>query len=156
MVDVVRTVFETQQLLADLFHRPPTVDEIAEASGLDNERVTEAIRAPSDTVSLDRPVGDDGDIRLVDFVPDAETPDPFHAASAAFVRSRLLAAIEILEPDERRVLWLRFGLDGAEPWTLSDVSRRLRMTRERVRQVEGRALAKLRHPSCASDLEELL
>ena len=156
MVDVVRTVFETQQLLADMFHRPPTIDEIAEASGLDNERVADAMRAPGDAVSLDRPVGDDGDSRLVDFVPDVETPDPFHAASAAFVRSRLLAAIEILEPDEQRVLWLRFGLDGDEPWTLSDVSRRLRMTRERVRQVEGRALAKLRHPSCAGDLEELL
>ncbi len=156
MVDVVRTVFETQQLLTDLFHRPPTIDEIAEASGLDPERVSDAINAPGDTVSLDRPVGEEGDARLVDLVEDADSPDPFRAASAVFVRSRLLSAIEILEPDEQRVLWLRFGLDGSEPWTLSDVSRRLRMTRERVRQLEGRALAKLRHPSCSGDLEELL
>jgi RNA polymerase sigma factor (sigma-70 family) len=156
MVDVVRTVFETHQLLTDLFHRPPTIDEIADASGLEPERVADAINAPGDTVSLDRPIGEEGDARLVDLVEDAESPDPFRAASAVFVRSRLLSAIEILEPDEQRVLWLRFGLDGSEPWTLSDVSRRLRMTRERVRQVEGRALAKLRHPSCSSDLEELL
>jgi RNA polymerase sigma factor (sigma-70 family) len=156
MVDVVRTVFETQQVLADLLHRPPTLDEIAEVSGLEIARVEDALRTPGDTVSLDRPVGEDGDTSLLDFVEDLEAPDPFHEASAAFVRSRLLQAIEVLEPDEQRVLWLRFGLDGAEPWTLSDVSRRLRVTRERVRQLEGRALAKLRHPSCASELEELL
>jgi len=156
MVDVVRTVFETQQLLADLFHRSPTVDEIAEASGLDTQRVRDALTAPGDTVSLDRPVGDTGDVSLHDFVEDLEVPDPFHEASAAFVRSRLLEAIEVLEPDEQRVLWLLYGLDGSEPWTRSDVSRRLRMTRERVRQLEGRALAKLRHPSSASELEGLL
>ncbi|HKX74153.1 MAG TPA: sigma-70 family RNA polymerase sigma factor [Acidimicrobiia bacterium] len=156
MVDMVRTVFETQQFLQDLFHRAPTITEIAEASGLDEDRVADALDTPGDTVSLDRPLGDDGDVSLLDFMEDLEVPDPFHQAAAVLVRRRLLEAIEVLEPDEQRVLWLRFGLDGSEPWTLSDVSRRLRMTRERVRQLEGRALAKLRHPSCANELEELL
>ncbi len=156
MVDMVHTVIETQQFLQDLFHRAPTLDEIAEASGLDLERVVDALNTPGDTVSLDRPLGEEGEVSLLDFVEDLAVPDPFHEAAAALVRRRLLEAIEVLEPDEQRVLWLRFGLDGTEPWTLSDVSRRLRMTRERVRQLEGRALAKLRHPSCSSELEDLL
>jgi RNA polymerase sigma factor (sigma-70 family) len=155
MIDVVRTVEETRQLLMDLYHRIPTVDEIAEASGLDLERVMAAIDAPDDTVSLDRPIGEDGDAELVDFVEDLDSPDPYQAAVASLAHARLAKALSVLEDDEREVLWLRFGLDGAEPWTLSDVARRLRMTRERVRQCEGRALAKLRHPSCSIDLEAL-
>ncbi|HSL27360.1 MAG TPA: sigma-70 family RNA polymerase sigma factor [Acidimicrobiia bacterium] len=155
MIDVVRTVEETRQLLMDLYHRIPTVDEIAEASGLDLERVMAAIDAPDDTVSLDRPIGEDGDAELVDFVEDLDSPDPYQAAVASLAQARLAKALSVLEDDEREVLWLRFGLDGAEPWTLSDVARRLRMTRERVRQCEGRALAKLRHPSCSIDLEAL-
>jgi RNA polymerase sigma factor (sigma-70 family) len=156
MIDVVRTVEETRQLLMDLYHRIPTVDEIAEASGLDLERVLAAIDAPDDTVSLDRPIGEEGDAELVDFVEDLDSPDPYHVAVASLAHARLIKALSVLEDDEREVLWLRFGLDGAEPWTLSDVARRLRMTRERVRQCEGKALAKLRHPSCSIDLEALI
>jgi RNA polymerase primary sigma factor len=156
MVDVVRTVQETQQLLADLYHRPPTIDELADASGLDPVRVLEALAAPQDTVSLDRPVGENGDALILDFVEDSEATDPFQAAAANLRRTRLLRALQILAREEREVLWLRFGLDGSEPWTLSDIARALRMSRERVRQVEGRALAKLRHPSSGTDLDALL
>lgn len=156
MVDMVRTVEETRQLLTDMYHRPPTIEEVADASGIDLERILAVVDAPDNTVSLDRPIGEDGDSELIDFLGDDDAPDPYQVAVASLEQARLQRALSVLEDDEREVLWLRFGLDGAEPWSLSDVARRLRMTRERVRQCEGRALAKLRHPSCAVDVEVLI
>ncbi|MGQ0848609.1 MAG: sigma-70 family RNA polymerase sigma factor [Actinomycetota bacterium] len=156
MVDIVRAVEDTRQLLQNQLHRPPTVSEVAEASGIDRERVMSAMRAPDHTVSLDRKVGEDGDAELIDLVEDAEAADPFQSAVEGSQKARLVKALAVLDDDERRVIWLRFGLDGAEPWTLSEVARHLHLTRERARQCEGRALAKLRHPSCAIDLEGLL
>ena len=151
LIDVVRTVADTRQVLHDRLQRAPTIDELAEASGVDRDRVLMAIEAPGDTVSLDRPVGSEGDAELQDFVED-EDVDPFSRAVETIAHERLMAALQLLEEDERRVLWLRFGLDGSEPWTLTDVGRELHTTRERVRQIEGRALAKLRHPSFRVDL----
>ncbi|HEX2152894.1 MAG TPA: sigma-70 family RNA polymerase sigma factor [Acidimicrobiia bacterium] len=151
LIDVVRTVSDTRQMLHDRLQRAPTIDELAEASGVDRERVLLAIDAPGDTVSLDRPVGGDGDAELQDFVED-ESVDPFSRAVESIAHDRLMAALALLDDDERQVLWLRFGLDGAEPWTLTDVGKEMHTTRERVRQIEGRALAKLRHPSCRADL----
>ena len=151
LIDVVRTVSDTRQVLHDRLQRAPTVDELAEASGVDRERVMLAIEAPGDTVSLDRPVGSEGDAELQDFLGD-ETVDPFSRAVESLTQERLLAALELLDTDEKQVLWLRFGLDGSEPWTLTDVGRHMHTTRERVRQIEGRALAKLRHPSFQAGL----
>ncbi len=156
MVDVVRTVLDAEQALTEEFRRPPTNEEIAEVSGLDVGRVLAALGAPMDTVSLDRPVGDDGDAELKDFIEDERTPDPFGHAADALSRRHLMGALDVLESEEREVLVLRFGLDGSEPRTLSDVGKIFNLTRERIRQIEGRALSKLRHPSCAYDLEALL
>ncbi len=156
MVDVVRTVHDTRQTLYDQYHRAPTLEEIAEASGLEPERVMTALEAPAETVSLDRPVGDEGDASLQDFVEDGGAADPEDLAAAVWRRERLMQALQYLEHDERQVLWLRFGLDGGEPWTLADVGRAIGATRERVRQIEARGLAKLRHPSCEIDLSDLL
>ncbi len=156
MVDVVRTVHETRQSLQDQFHRAPTLEEISEASGLDTERVLAALEAPAETVSLDRPVGEDGDASLQDFVEDEAAVDPELRAAAAWRRDRLIMALGHLDNEEKQVIWLRFGLDGDEPWTLSDVGKVLDATRERVRQIEARGLAKLRHPSCDIDLQDLL
>ncbi|MDP8958533.1 MAG: sigma-70 family RNA polymerase sigma factor [Actinomycetota bacterium] len=156
MVDVVRTVQETAQALSEELRRPPTPWEIAEASGLDEERVQAALDAPGDTVSLDRPVGQDGDAELQDFVEDYQTPDPFGAASDTLRRQHVSAALSILDDQEQQVVLLRYGLDGNGPRTLSDVGKMFNLTRERIRQIEGRALAKLRHPSCSFDLESLL
>ncbi|MDH5615865.1 MAG: hypothetical protein OEY62_04920, partial [Acidimicrobiia bacterium] len=136
--------------------RPPTLAEIAESSGLDVERVEAALSAPSDTVSLDRPVGEEGDAELQDFVEDESAPDPFGHTAAVMRRLHLIDALRILEEGERQVLMMRFGLDGGEPRTLSDVGKIFNLTRERVRQIEGRAISKLRHPSCSIDLESLL
>jgi RNA polymerase sigma factor (sigma-70 family) len=156
MVDIVRTVKETAQAIAEEHHRPATIDEIAAVSGLDRERVLAAFQAPSDTVSLDRPVGEDGDASLQDFVEDDTTPDPFLQAAESLRRVHIDRALEILNEEESRVVRLRYGLDGGEPRTLSDVGKAFNLTRERIRQIEGRALAKLRHPSCAFELEDLL
>jgi RNA polymerase sigma factor (sigma-70 family) len=156
MVDVVRTVHDTKQSLHDQFHRLPTLEEISEASGLDPERVLAALEAPAETVSLDRPVGEDGDASLQDFVQDEEAVDPEDRAASAWRRDRLIEALTYLDHEEQQVLWLRFGLDGDEPWTLSDVGKVVNATRERVRQIEARGLAKLRHPSCEIDLKGLV
>jgi RNA polymerase sigma factor (sigma-70 family) len=156
MVDVVRTVHDTRQALHDQLHRSPTLEEISEASGLDTDRVMAALEAPAETVSLDRPVGEDGDASLQDFVQDDEAVDPEDRAASAWRRDRLIDALKYLDQEEQQVLWLRFGLDGDEPWTLSDVGKVVNATRERVRQIEARGLAKLRHPSCEIDLKGLV
>ena len=156
MVDVVRTGHDTRQSLHDQYHRTPTLEEISEASGLDTERVLAALEAPAETVSLDRPVGEDGDASLQDFVEDAAAANPEDRAAAAWRRERLVVALGRLDHEEQQVLWLRFGLDGDEPWTLSDVGKVINSTRERVRQIEARGLAKLRHPSCEIDLSGLI
>ena len=156
MVDVVRTVQETALTLSERLRRPATLEEIAEVSGLDVERVELALEAPGDTVSLDRPVGTDGDADLVDFVEDDDAADPFAFAAERSARRQLEEAICLLDPRERDVIVLRYGLDGSLPRTLSDVGKQFSLTRERIRQIEGRALSKLRHPSCSLDLESLL
>jgi len=156
MIDVVRTVQETELTLQERFHRSPTIAEISEVSGLDEEKVIVALNAPGDTVSLDRPVGDEGDAELGDFVIDDAATDPFVAVADRARREELTKALLILEERERLVVLLRYGLDGDQPRTLSDVGVELGITRERVRQIETRALGKLRHPSCSYDLESLL
>jgi RNA polymerase sigma factor (sigma-70 family) len=156
MVDVVRAVQDTQLTLTEELHRPPTVDEIAEVSGLDPDRVQIALAAPTDTVSLDRPVGDDGDSELHEFVIDLRTRDPFIVAADGMRKTQVDEALLLLDEPDRTVITLRFGLAGDDPWTLSAVGKQLDITRERVRQIEARALARLRHPSCGLDLESLL
>jgi RNA polymerase primary sigma factor len=156
MVDIVRTVQETRQILFETLRRPPTLEEIAEYSGLEMDKVEAASRAPTDTVSLDRPVGEEGDSELHEFVVDVAAPDPYREAADADSRSQMLSALEHLDQEERTVVDLRFGLSGDDPWTMSAVGKHLGLTRERVRNIESRALAKLRHPSCGIDLEELL
>ena len=156
MVDVVRTVQETALTLSERLRRQATLEEIAEVSGLDVERVELALEAPGDTVSLDRPVGSDGDADLADFVEDDGAADPFVFAAERSAHRHLEEAMCLLDPRERDVIVLRYGLDGSLPRTLSDVGKHFSLTRERIRQIEGRALAKLRHPSCNLDLESLL
>ncbi len=156
MVDIVRTVQEAELSLRERLHRTPTIAEIAEVSGLDEDKILVALSAPSDTVSLDRKVGDDGDAELGDFVIDLTAPDPFTSIADSARRSELETAITMLEDRERLVLVLRYGLDAQLPRTLSDVGVRLGITRERVRQIETRALGKLRHPSALYDLQSLL
>ncbi|MFQ5553813.1 MAG: sigma-70 family RNA polymerase sigma factor, partial [Acidimicrobiia bacterium] len=132
------------------------VTEIADRSGLDHDKVAIALAAPGECVSLDRRVGEDGDSEFGDFVEDERAVDPHtHAVEKTRLRS-LLRAMAILSNEERSVLLLRYGMDRGNPRTLSEVGALLDLTRERVRQIETKALGKLRHPSCDYDLESLL
>jgi len=156
MVDVVRTVREAELTLKEELHRMPTVAEISALSGLDEDKILMALSAPGDTVSLDRRVGEDGDAELGDFVSDSTMEDPFTRVTDTARAQQLATAISLLDERERTVLVLRYGLDSHAPRTLSDVGDRLGVTRERVRQIETRALARLRHPAITHDLKSLL
>jgi RNA polymerase primary sigma factor len=156
LVDVVRVVQETGTALHEKLGHRPSALEVAEASGLDIDQVAIAMDCPDDCVSLDHPVGDAGDASLGDFVEDLQADDPFVVAADTARRDELERALGMLEANERQVIILRYGLSGGGPRTLSDVGRELEVTRERIRQVERKALTKLRHPSFAYDLESLL
>ena len=156
MVDIVRTVKETARTLAEEHSRHPTRQEIAEASGLDIERVNAAFNAPGNTISLDRPVGEDGDAVLGDFVEDAKAPDPFVHAAVAMRRLQIEQALEVLDHDERLVVMKRYGIGGSEAQTLTAIGAMMELTREHVRQIEKRALSKLRHPSYSFGLKYLI
>jgi RNA polymerase sigma factor (sigma-70 family) len=156
MVDIVRTVQEADLSLNEKLRRVPTTAEIAEVTGLDEEKILLALSSPGDTVSLDRKVGDDGDAELGDFVVDLTAVDPFNSLAESARRTELERAITTLDERERLVLVLRYGLDAQAPRTLSAVGARLGITRERVRQIESRALSKLRHPTTLYDLHSLL
>jgi RNA polymerase sigma factor (sigma-70 family) len=156
MVDIVRTVQETELTLRESLRRTPTIAEISDVSGLDEVKIIVALNAPSNTVSLDRPVGNDGDAELSDFVEDDDAEDPFSRVAESARRDELVRALATLDTREQTVLVLRYGLDAEPPRTLSDVGVHLGITRERVRQIETKALGKLRHPSTMYDLQSLL
>ena len=156
MVDIVRTVKETAHALSDEHSRRPTRQEIAEASGLDIERVDAALDAPTHPVSLDRPVGEEGDAVLGDFVQDTRAADPFVEAAVAARRRQIGQALEVLDHDERFVVVKRYGIGGSEAHTLTAIGAEMGIRREHVRQIEKRALSKLRHPSFAFGLKYLL
>jgi len=156
MIDIVRTVQETATNLAEIYQRTPTPAEISIASGLEEEKVTAAMGAPDDCVSLDQTVGDNSETALGDLVQDELADNPESVAVLASRDAELVTALEHLEQPERDVMVLRFGLNGGEPMTLAGIGRHLGVTRERVRQIEGKALGKLRHPSMNFSLEGLL
>ncbi len=134
----------------------PTDAEVAEEVGLTVERVREVRDAMQDLVSLDKPIGEDGDATMGDLIPDAIAADPAESAQKEDAVAQVEAALAELDERERLILILRFGLDGQEPRTLEEVGQHFDLTRERIRQMQNRALAKLRHPSRAHHLSGLL
>jgi RNA polymerase primary sigma factor len=139
------------QLLKTL-GREPKPAELAAHSGISLERIEEALRAEPDLVSLSLPIGDDGSAELEDLVPDSNAEAPWEAAAAAMERTALHHALGRLSDRERAVLTLRFGLTRDQPLTLDEVGRRFELTRERIRQIEAKALSKLRHPCVPGQL----
>ncbi|MFP4150082.1 MAG: RNA polymerase sigma factor RpoD/SigA [Nitriliruptoraceae bacterium] len=134
----------------------PTEDEVAEEVGLTVERVREVRDAMQELVSLDRPIGEDGDATMGDLIADAQQLDPADTALEGDALSQIDAALNALDDRERIILVLRFGLGGQEPQTLEEIGAHFGLTRERIRQMQNRALAKLRHPSRAHNLSGLL
>lgn len=134
----------------------PTDAEVAEEVGLTPERVREVRDAMQDLVSLDKPIGEDGDATMGDLIADDAVSDPAESAQQEDAVAQIEAALAELDERERVILILRFGLDGQEPRTLEEVGQHFDLTRERIRQMQNRALAKLRHPSRAHNLSGLL
>jgi RNA polymerase sigma factor (sigma-70 family) len=134
----------------------PTEEEVAAEVGLTVQRVREVRDAMQELVSLDRPIGEDGDATMGDLIPDLGVVDPAETALEGDALSQIEAALSELEERERLILVLRFGLHGEEPQTLEEIGAHFGLTRERIRQMQNRALAKLRHPSRAHNLSGLL
>ena len=134
----------------------PTEDELAEEVGLTAARVREVREAMQELVSLDRPIGEDGDATMGDMIADQSSIDPVSTALEGDALAQIDAALDALEERERMILQLRFGLRGEEPMTLEEIGEYFDLTRERIRQMQNRALAKLRHPSRAHSLAGLL
>ncbi len=156
MVETINRVFKTSRKLTQSLGREPTVEEIAEESLLPLEKIREIYRISQDTTSLATPVGDDEDSFLGDFIEDVTQPSPYEATSKELLRESIEEALETLDPREAEVLTLRFGLNGGDPKTLEEVGKIFGVTRERIRQIEAKAIRKLRHPARRRGLEDFL
>ena len=154
MVETVAQVARAATRMTRALGREPTLDELAGETGLTADKVLEAQRLAPDPVSLFERVGDD-DAELVDFLEDRNAQAPFEAAASALRHIELRSVLSTLSEREQRVLELRFGLIGDRPRTLEEVGQEFRLTRERIRQIEAKALSKLRHPSTPPMLRAL-
>ena len=155
MVELARRVKAATARQAEALAREPTVEEIAAEAGVTPKMVLEVQHLIPDAVSLQAPVSADG-TELSDVLEDTNMPAPFEVAAASLQREDILAAMATLTEREQKVLELRFGLQGDQPETLDEIGQRFRLTRERIRQIEAKALARLRHPSTPSNRRQLL
>ena len=154
--DTVARIQKARSRLELELGRPATVVELAKDLEMEPEKVTEALRFASDTLSLSEPLREDGDAELGDLVEDPSAESPFEAASVSMLPEQITRLLAPLDPREREVLRLRFGLDRGEARTLEDVGEEFHLTRERIRQIEARAMSKLRHPSTDTGARDLL
>ena len=154
--DVLARVQRARIRLEVELGRTPSLPELAAEVELPEERVTEALLQAVDPVSLSEPLRDDGDAELGDVVEDLRSPSPFDLAAATLLPGEVTCLLAVLEPREREVLRLRYGLDRGEPRTLEEVGAHFSLTRERIRQIETRAISKLRHPSVHTGARDLL
>jgi RNA polymerase primary sigma factor len=155
MVETLYRVRKVQSELVEKFGREPTMDEIATGADLSADKVREAFRVLPEPVSLHEPVGEE-DAELGDFIQDEDVEGPFQAAAVALRQEDLWDMLGSLSERERKVLALRFGLITGEPRTLEEVGREFKLTRERIRQIEAKALSKLRHPSTPGKLRDMV
>ncbi len=158
-VHMVETITKVKKVSSTLLHkngREATAEEIAEELKLPLDRVREIIRISQDPVSLETPIGEEEDSHLGDFIPDEEAPAPAEAASQMLLKEQLDDVLGTLTEREGKVLRLRFGLDDGRQRTLEEVGKEFNVTRERIRQIEAKALRKLRHPSRSKKLKDFL
>lgn len=156
MVETINRLIKTSSHLLQELGREPTLEEIAKEMDLPVERVSEIIRIAPEPLSLETPIGEEEDSHLADFIQDQETISPDEAASNQLLRERIVEVLSELSNRERDVLRMRFGLDDGYPRTLEEVGRHFQVTRERIRQIEAKAIKKLRHAKRRKKLEEYL
>lgn len=156
MVETIHKVSRASRQLLQELGREPTTEEIAKELDITPEKVRDIMKIAQDPVSLETPIGEEEDSHLGDFVEDTESPAPSEAASYSLLREQLNNVLHTLTQREEQVLKLRFGLEDGRPRTLEEVGKQFNITRERIRQIEAKALRKLRHPSRSKPLRDYL
>ena len=156
MVETINKVIRvSRQLLQELGH-DPTPEEIAEEMSMSVEKVREILKIAQEPVSLETPIGEEEDSHLGDFIPDEDASEPSEAALFTLLKEQLVEVLSTLTPREEQVLKLRFGIEDGRTRTLEEVGKQFHVTRERIRQIEAKALRKLRHPSRSKKLKDFL
>lgn len=158
-VHMVETINKVKKVSSQLLHEyghDPSAEEIAERLEMSVDKVREIMRVAQEPVSLETPIGEEEDSHLGDFIPDDDAPVPAEAASQTLLKEQLADVLKTLTPREEKVLRLRFGLEDGRPRTLEEVGKEFNVTRERIRQIEAKALRKLRHPSRSKKLRDFL
>ena len=158
-VHMVETINKVKKVSSQLLHQnghDPTAEEIAAALDMPVDKVREIMRVAQEPVSLETPIGEEEDSHLGDFIPDDDAPAPADAASHTLLKEQLGEVLKTLTPREEKVLRLRFGLEDGRSRTLVEVGKEFNVTRERIRQIEAKALRKLRHPSRSKKLKDFL
>ena len=156
MVETINKLIRISRQLLQEYGREPTSEEIAREMGITVEKVREIKKISQDPVSLETPIGEEEDSHLGDFIPDEDIPSPVDAAAYSMLQKQLREVLDTLSEREKKVLILRFGLDDGRPRTLEEVGKEFNVTRERIRQIEAKALRKLRHPSRSKKLKDYL
>ena len=156
MVETINKLIRVSRQLLQEYGREPTPEEIAEEMDIPVEKVREIQKIAQEPVSLETPIGEEEDSHLGDFIPDEDVPAPADAAAFSMLKEQLVEVLDTLTDREQKVLKLRFGLEDGRARTLEEVGRRFDVTRERIRQIEAKALRKLRHPSRSKKLKDYL
>lgn len=154
MVETIHKLTRAVRNLLQTLGRDPTTEEIAEYMGLTPERVAEIQKIAQDPISLENPVGEEDDSKIADFIEDESIRSPMEVATQNLLKEQLMAVIDTLTPREQKVIRLRYGLDDSHPRTLEEVGKEFNVTRERIRQIEAKALRKLRHPNRSKRLTD--
>ena len=158
-VHMVETITKVKKVSSQLLHqngRDPSADEVATALDMPIERVREIMRIAQDPVSLETPIGEEEDSHLGDFIPDESAPEPTEAASLVLLKEQINQVLGTLTDREEKVLRLRFGLEDGRSRTLEEVGQMFNVTRERIRQIEAKALRKLRHPNRSNKVKDFI
>jgi len=156
MVETINKLLRVSKQLLQELGREPSAEEIAKEMQLSVDKVRGIMKLSQDPVSLETPIGEEEDSHIGDFIADDDMPAPADAAAFSLLKEQLIAVLDTLTEREKKVLRLRFGLDDGRPRTLEEVGREFNVTRERIRQIEAKALRKLRHPSRSKKLRDYL
>ncbi len=156
MVETINKLIRVSRQLLQELGRDPQPDEIASEMGMTEEKVREIMKIAQEPVSLETPIGEEEDSHLGDFIPDEDAPAPAESAAFTLLKEQLMEVLDTLTPREEKVLKLRFGLEDGRARTLEEVGKEFNVTRERIRQIEAKALRKLRHPSRSKKLKDFL